>query len=210
LINTHTKMEGLNNQRETYLKFYSLSNHSKVRYYEDYVKENPYLTIEEKIELEVEYVYALFEIGKYEKVLENIDCVIEKVIFENIENHNGQDAYLGLLFKKAASYYNLEKYDQCISLAKQLIKIKPNIPLYNHLYYLANKKKKYLELSIINNLGILAVLCGMVLYVVDIFLVDPFLHQYHTGFVYGINALLAIGFGIILYQCIYFLVKKYD
>jgi tetratricopeptide (TPR) repeat protein len=202
-------MEGLNNQRETYLKFYSLSNHSKVRYYEDYVNKNPYLTIEEKIELEVEYVFALFEIGKYEKVLENIDSIIEKVIFENIENHNGQDAYLGLLFKKAASFYNLNKYEEALNISRQLIKIKPNVPLYSHLFQLAHRKKKNAEFNVDIFMGIICVALSMILYIVDIFIVDPFFHHYHQRLVYLFQGLMVLGLARIVYQGILYLIKKY-
>jgi tetratricopeptide (TPR) repeat protein len=202
-------MEDFYKNSDIILKFYSLSNHSKVRYYEDYIQKNFDLTIDEKIELEIEYIFALFQLGKYDKVLANIDTVIEKVIFENIEKHNGHDAYLGLLFKKAACYHNLGKFDQCIALCRQLIKIDSTVPIYSHLLHLAQKKKKHVEGSLINFIGIGCMMIGMLLYVLDIFVIDPFYNEYHIDFIRGYQAFLTLGFVRVLFHAISYIIKKY-
>jgi hypothetical protein len=50
---------------------------------------------------------------------------------------------------------------------------------------------------------------SMVLYILDIFVVDPFFHHHHQRLVYLFQGLMVLGLARIVYQGILFLIKKY-
>jgi tetratricopeptide (TPR) repeat protein len=194
---------------ELYMTFHSLSNHSRVRFFEEKIKNNSFIDFREKAELEIEYIFALFEVGKYEKVLEYIDPVIELVVIENIDKINGKDAFESLLFKKSACYFNLEEYDKCIELNKQLLNINKQNNLYKHLQSLATKKKKLNGLSQINYYGVLSLFFGFVLSIIDIFIIDPFYTEYHALFSIVKDSFFTIGIVILVSQFFYNMKRKY-
>lgn len=130
---------------DLYFRYYNLGNHAyydKTRFYETYIQSNSNLNKEEKFDLTLDYVKAIFAIGKYGKFLELVDPIIETVIEENIITIHEEDVFQDLLFKKAASYYNLKKYDQSIAILKQLVKINEKDRDYHILLRLAQLKKR--------------------------------------------------------------------
>lgn len=74
----------------------------------------------------VAYTHALFEISEYRKHILLADIVIETSIIENINYVNGQEVFQSMLFKKAASHYNLYEYKKAIHVLRELLKIEPN------------------------------------------------------------------------------------
>ena len=96
-----------------------------MRYYEENEEEIRALEFDEFFELLVAYVNALFESGHYEKHLVSVDVVIENSILRNIQYFKGEDIYRKMLFKKAASLYNLHQYDKADYVLRELIKIDP-------------------------------------------------------------------------------------
>lgn len=70
----------------------------------------------------IDHLLALFELGKYEKFLYEVDAMIEFVVNHNIYRHNGEDAFCLLLFKKAAAHFNLEEWDASKTILMQLKK----------------------------------------------------------------------------------------
>ena len=96
-----------------------------MRFYEENEEEIKALEFEEFFELLVHYVNALFESGHYQKHLVTVDVVIENSILRNIQYFKGEDIYRKMLFKKAASLYNLHRYDKADYVLRELIKIDP-------------------------------------------------------------------------------------
>ena len=89
---------------------------------EDEIKQ---LDFEEYFELLVAYVNALFETGAYQKHILTADLVIENTIVHNIEVFKGEDLFRKMLFKKAASLYNILEYDRADYILRELIRIDP-------------------------------------------------------------------------------------
>lgn len=83
------------------------------------------LEFDEYFEMLQSYVDALFEIGAYAKHLLMVDVVIEHSITYNIQFRKGEDIFQRMLFKKAASCYNLREYDRADYILRELIKIDP-------------------------------------------------------------------------------------
>ena len=111
-----------------YRGFKEIESHeylSLVRYYEAYENEIKQLGFTEFFELLVTYTEALFEVGAYRNHCSMVDIAIEISIVNNIKFYNKKDIYYELLFKKAASCYNLLKYNEAEHILRELIKIDP-------------------------------------------------------------------------------------
>ncbi|MDF1698665.1 MAG: hypothetical protein P1U56_22625 [Saprospiraceae bacterium] len=97
----------------------------KVRYYESNKEQIHYLTYEERIDIDLDYILCLFEIGKYHKFLSKADALIEIVIIDNIFMYNGVNIYNDLLFKKAACLFNTGQYTMSEKVIKAILKLDP-------------------------------------------------------------------------------------
>lgn len=95
-------------------------------YYERHQKAILALDFEEYFEILVTYTHALFEVAEYQKHIKMADLVIETSIIENIKYVNGQEIFKAMLFRKAASHYNLFEYKKAIHVLRELLKIEPN------------------------------------------------------------------------------------
>ena len=95
----------------------------KVRYYESNKALIHYLSYDERVDVDLDYLICLFEIGKYHKFLSKVDSLIELVIMDNIFNYNGLNIYNDLLFKKAACLYNTGQYIKSENVLKALVKL---------------------------------------------------------------------------------------
>ena len=103
------------------------ANHRRIiRFYEDKEEDIQRLDFEEYFQLIVAYVNALFEVGAYQKHLLMVDVVIEMTIVHNVERYKGEDIYEKMLFRKAASLYNIMEYAKAEYILRELIKIDPH------------------------------------------------------------------------------------
>lgn len=96
-----------------------------IRFYEEKEDEARRLDFEEYFELLVAYVNALFEVGAYQKHLLMVDVAIEMAIAQNIEWYKGEDIFQKMLFRKAASLYNLMEYGKAEYILRELVRIDP-------------------------------------------------------------------------------------
>lgn len=96
-----------------------------IRYYEENEEEIKQLEFEENFELLISYINSLFEVGAYHKHLLMVDLAIEASISRNIQVYKGEDIFQTLLFKKAASFYNITEFDKADYILRELIKINP-------------------------------------------------------------------------------------
>lgn len=99
--------------------------HEIIKFYEEQESKIAKLEFGEFFDLLVTYVNALFETAAYEKHLNRVDTVIENSILRNIQFFKGEDIYRRMLFKKAASLYNLGAYEKADYILRELIKIDP-------------------------------------------------------------------------------------
>ena len=109
-----------------YFEYHRMGNNAfrdKVRFYESNKAQITYLTYEERIDVDLDYILCLFEIGKYHKFLSKVDALIEVVIADNIFIYNGLNIYNDLLFKKAACLYNTGQYIKSEKILKALLKL---------------------------------------------------------------------------------------
>ncbi len=96
-----------------------------VRYFEKHEKSIVQLEFDEYFEMLVSYTHSLFEIGSYSRHVLMSDVVIEASIEQNVQYFHGEDVFYNMLFRKAASFYNLYEHDKAEHILKELIKIDP-------------------------------------------------------------------------------------
>lgn len=132
----------------------------------------------ERREIEIDYLIALFEVGKYKRFLDNVDPLIEAVIVENIYKHNGKDIYPNLLFKKAACYYNLNRFQESIQISNQLIEIDKKDKSFKHLLFRAQFKLNRKWYDIIIAATVFILFLAVSTFLLEIFVVEPFYAMY--------------------------------
>lgn len=98
------------------------------RFFEEHEREIGLLEFPEYFELRVYYAGALFEIGAYERHLQQVDFILETSIEHNIQFFHGEDVFCKTLFQKAASNFNLLEYKKAEYILRELLKINPYYP----------------------------------------------------------------------------------
>ncbi len=192
-----------------YLIFHSLDYRKRVLYFEQNIKNNITIDYFEMLELKVEYIFALFELGRYEKYLQLVDDCIEEVVYQNFYTINDRDVFQLMIFKKANCFLNLERYDEALVIYKQLCNIDSNNKDYKSAFGLANRRINASKIHRVNIYIMLFFLGGLMLKFLDIFIIDPFYIQYHDVFVILSDGLAIIGFILLIYQYAKYFKEKY-
>jgi len=108
-----------------YSKIEKTNYKAKVQFYEERRNKISELLTRDKLELDVDYAFALFELGKYGKCLGILNILVEVVITENIFTKDDEDIFQVLLFKKSACHYNLGEPEKSMHVLQELIKMNP-------------------------------------------------------------------------------------
>ncbi len=186
--------------RNIYTHYFRLGDSAfrdKVRFYEDHPEEISTLHFDEKLEMDLDYLLCLFEIGRYERYLSKVDACIELVISENVYEFRDEDVFQELLFKKAASYFQLNNFEKCKSILKQLIKINPSNPVYIGLYTICKRKTENDIYLTVKALAIASLLIVLGITLANIIL-EPFLAYYLKPFILLRSLLLVFAFGCLI------------
>lgn len=116
-------------QSDIYLQFKELdrtSLRSVVHYFEKNKLLLNQLEVQEYFEILATYASAIFELGQYGKFIPVADEILYLVIDNNIYEFEGEDVYCSMLFKKAASHYNLSETQTAENILFQMIKMYPD------------------------------------------------------------------------------------
>lgn len=186
--------------RQLYFNYFGLGDDAwreKVRYYEANKKAINNLYFDERIELDIDYLICLFEVGRYERFLMFADPIIESIITENIFTFKGENIFNELLFKKAACYYQLHDYKKAKDILLQLISMDGSKELYIGLYSICNRKLSndmYLTIKA-TAMAALLLVCGITMARI---LLEPFFNIYLQPFLYLRTVLLIYVLSILL------------
>ena len=178
----------------------------RVRFFDEHRSDIERLQFEDKFLLELDYSMNLFEIGWYQKFLDRVDELIETVVIDNIELQ-GREIYYDLLFRKAASLYNVDEIAKSHFVASQLYKIASNYPGVDHLCYQCERRKHTKFYEVVKAISVGLFLVGFALAFMDMLLVRSFYEGYiplvnmlkNVIFVAAIVTLLANELGMVLY-----------
>jgi len=99
--------------------------HQRIRFYESHERDIVALRYKEIFLLKEGYADALFQVGAYKKHLSIVDQLIEDSMNHNIRFFKGEDIFQGLLFRKAASLFQVRKTGEAIHILRELIRINP-------------------------------------------------------------------------------------
>jgi len=166
---------------QTYLGFLKIEEKNfakRINFFERNLNSIEQLPITEKTELELYYVQALFESGKYSHVLRFVDELIERIIINNLVLVKEVDSYRKLIFLKGASQYNTDKIDSAEKTALELIRLEPDNVKYrklleNCLYKRENKKTLNLKA-----VCMFLYLLSAAIIAVNLLVVNHFYYQY--------------------------------
>lgn len=164
-----------------YLKYYRLGGTSyreKVRFYDENKEQLKYLSREEVVDVKLDYLLCLFEIGKYKRFLTSVDPLIETVVIENIYDYNGQDIFKALLFKKAASLYNSNLFVKAETVLKQLVAMDTENEDARALYWKCKRKQGSSFYEGAKAASIVCLLCFISLSFMEMLIVKPFYNNY--------------------------------
>ena len=164
-----------------YFKLGDLAYRDRVKLFEDNPAEISKLIFEDRIEIEIDYLFCLFEIGRYERYVSKVDSLIELVIEENIYDFRGVDIYEELLFRKAACYFQLKQYENSNRILKQLISLNKTNPYYIGLYTISKRK---IHKDVYMSIKAIVIVCFMVVLSITLarIILEPFLQFYFAPF----------------------------
>ncbi len=164
-------------------KEFAASNHRQaIHFYEKHEEAIQRLDFDERFELLVAYVNALFEVGQYQKHLLMVDVAVEEVIMNNIGWYQGEDIYQKLLFRKAASLYNFMEYGRADYILRELVRIDPHNRDAIQFLKKCLRKKDAALLNIAKACSIFLFLLSAMIIGIEVLAVRPFYSMY-TGLV---------------------------
>lgn len=99
------------------------SHYEKVRFFEDHKNSIKNLDFDFRIFIWCDYAMSVFEIGRYQEFIKLSDEIIPLVIEENVYEVRGVAVYEALLFRKAASLFNIHQYEEAEYVFSELCKI---------------------------------------------------------------------------------------
>lgn len=173
------------NNRDFYLEYHRMGHKAfrdKVRYYEDHRSLIGYLSYEERIDVDLDYILCVFEIGKYHKFLSKCDSLIEVVIMDNIFSYNGLNIYNDLLFKKAACLFNTGQYLKSEKVLKSIIKLEPDNSLARSLYGKCKRKQGRDWYEGAKALSMVMLISAVSIAFMELLVVRPFYDEYVSTF----------------------------
>lgn len=165
----------------------------KINFYDRYQGDIEQLDFLDQYTINIELAFALFHIGSYPRFLSIVDSLIETSIIENIKWHDGVDVYKDLLFKKAASLFNLENYEACEKVAGELLKMDPSNEVYSLLYRNSILIQKSNRFKLIQATGILVFFTAIVVSFLELTVVKIFFTEYANAIIYLRCSLYILG-----------------
>jgi hypothetical protein len=188
--------------KQIYLRYFRLGDtayREKVRFYEENPDEISSLYFDDRLEIDFDYLYCLFEVGRYERFLSKVDPIIELIVEENIFEFRNDNIYFELLFRKAACLFQMQQYKKSETILSQLVRMDRSNPLYIGLYTICKRKIENDIFLTIKALAMGAFLIVLSITLVNVFL-EPFLEEFMAPFLtirfilllFGISCLIGL------------------
>ncbi len=164
-----------------YLEYQSIdvkAYQSKIRFFETNKKAIGMLPNDMNLEINLEYVVALFEVGEYYTFLQLVDDLLVVVIEDNVYSLDGDDIYQELLYRKGAALYNILDYYKAEYILAELCRIDKESELY-HKTFIKNKidsirsKSQKSRAIIIAMLLVTGVIIG-----IELLIIRPFFSEF--------------------------------
>jgi len=172
----------------------------RIRYFERNRSEITSLSYSLRLELSLEYVVALFEVGEYYQYLRHVDKLLARVIEDNIFSIDGDDIYQELLYRKAASLYNIVDYYAADKILRQLVRIDPDNEIYKRTFIKNSVDSLRYQGQRVRSVIITLFMVAAVVIGIELLSIRPF-NPSHTTIVETIrNSILAVAVSGIMLQ----------
>jgi len=113
-------------ENSTFYQFIEIgqdSHYEKVRFFENNKRDIGNLDFDFRTYVWCDYALSIFEIGRYQEFIKLSDELIPLIISENVYEIRGIAIYEAMLFRKAASLYNIQKFEEAEYIFAELCKI---------------------------------------------------------------------------------------
>lgn len=155
--------------------------------YEENQKLVDLLSADQKIDIRIIYLEALYQIGKYGVFLRQVDDTIEDIFRYNYSGLSGEDSFHKLLLQKATALFHQGYIREAEHVATELVKINPEETLYQALltriYYRKNESKfHFVKLVCLALVFISALIYGINLFVIQYFIGEYYPILFDLGF----------------------------
>jgi len=185
---------------QEYLELDGSAYQDKIRYYERNQKEITHLPFKLSVEIQCECIMAYFEVGDYYAYLKQVDRLLQLVITDNIFEVKGKNIFEELLFRKAASLYNVVDYYQAEYVFSELLKINPDYKIYRQAFAKCSVDKLRYEGQKMRSITIALFILTGVIIAVELLCIRPF----HESKIFATeltrNLLFIFAVGIFLFQ----------
>lgn len=136
------------------------------------------LSTEQKMELKIIYLEALYQVGKYGAFLREVDEIIEDSIRYHRQDSRHRHVFEDLLFKKASALFHQEYMLESQYVTTELIKINPSETLHKALLTRIYYKKNESKFHYIKVICLFLVFCSAMMYGSNLLIVRPFYGDY--------------------------------
>lgn len=136
------------------------------------------LSVEQRLELKIIYLEALYQIGKYGTFLREVDEIIEDCIKHHRVDQPNRIVYEELLFKKATALFHQGVVSQAEYVTIELLKINPHETLYQALLTRIFYKKHESRFHFVKVLCLIMIGSSALMYGSNLLIVHPFYGDY--------------------------------
>ena len=174
------------------------SYRSILRFVENHTDELHLLSAREYFVLQYAYVAALYETGAYDRVVALTTRLLELAIEHSITEVDGEDAYRALLFRRAYGLFHLMRYDECIRVCDQTLRLYPDDKIVAHLYERALYQRPNRWVSRARATSVVLFLGAALLIAAEVLVVQHFLGDYGEGVMWVRNVCFVAGWLLLL------------
>lgn len=127
-----------------------------------------------RVEIYINYIKALFEVGNYSAAAELSKTIIERIVIDNVYTINGKDPYPQIIYIRALCHYHINQLDTAQNIVTELLKMDKGKEKYKQLLFYINEAKHKAQHQKVRATSIsLFLLAGLVI-ALEILIVRPF------------------------------------
>lgn len=172
----------------------------RIAWYESNFKEIQEIDEKARVDIEVDYCFSLFQVGRYHQYISQSQPLIEYVIINNIFDLNGKDVFQALLFHKAASHYNINQLDEANHILLELCKMDSGNNSYRAFATKVIRMKCYRQFDRLKGIALGMILLALVIIIFEILMVRTLLLEFVKPVELSRNILLIGAFILLGYN----------
>lgn len=121
------------------------------------------------------YLEALFEQGEYQRVLSQVDALLERAINLERTKVEGDDLFIKSVFFKAAALFNCDRCEESLEVAEQLLSIDRHNKVFVMLYIKSVERRYLPTITKFRAAAVVSFLLSVIIIAAELFVIRPFL-----------------------------------